>query len=290
MNVERKVHEGGVHNYGKAAFALLDDCCCENILIVTNRSVIAVVQKGLEVGFGCGCIAKGRGADGEDAMQVVPYVGIDDGAEFLENVGRVEVGIGVRPTNPADDSSNIAVEMKETCGGHCFPVVADGGCVFPVVLESLQWAEVDVRVFFEELLELAGTIGSAFEDFEVSTRDETAFEQGQENVAEAFFGIKRWGRCGILTEGLVDLDLDACWEDGASKVVELLGGTVLDVVGCRWWDWRGSEPSDAGIVGKERAEVLRVARGEVGVGSRLKYGDDACWPSWDRWRVGRGRC
>ena len=42
MNVECDVHKSGVHNDGKAAFALLDDCCCKNVLVVTNRSVIAV--------------------------------------------------------------------------------------------------------------------------------------------------------------------------------------------------------------------------------------------------------
>jgi hypothetical protein len=76
-------------------------------------------------------------------------------------------------------------------------------------------------------LELSSSIGSTLEVLKVTERDEAAFENREENMAEAFFGVERLREIGILTKGLVELDLDAPgWEDGAGERINLvLGGT-----------------------------------------------------------------
>ena len=71
-------------------------------------------------------------------------------------------------------------------------------------------------------MELSSSIGSTLEVFKVTERDEAAFEDREENMAEAIFGVERLREQGILTKGLVELDLNAGWEDGASEHIKLV--------------------------------------------------------------------
>ena len=103
------------------------------------------------------------------------------------------MGVGVRAADPANHSGDVAVEVEETGGGHCLPVFTDGSDVVPVGLESLEGSKIDASIFFEQLLELAGTEGSTLEYFKVAARDEAAFDDGEEDVAEAFGGVERMG-------------------------------------------------------------------------------------------------
>ena len=119
----------------------------------------------------------GWGANGEDPLEVGPYVGV------------VEVGICVWAPYPADDNGDVAVEVEEASRCHFLPVVADCGDVVPIWLETLVGAEVDAGVFFMELLKLART------------------ERGAFKVLEVAVGIKRLVQ-RVLTEGLIELDLD----------------------------------------------------------------------------------
>ena len=214
---------------------MFDDGCFENVLVVTNGSVIAILQEGLEVCFGCGSVAERRGADSEDAVQIGPDVSINDWFEFGQDGDRVEVGVSVRTSDPADDSGDVAVEVEETGGGHGFPVGAYRCNLFPVWLEALERAEIDTGVFFNELLELSGSEGGALEDFEVASGDETAFEDGEEYVAEAFLGIERMGG-GILTKVLGELNLNAVGQESAGELVKLGCGAGLGAKGNRGRD------------------------------------------------------
>jgi hypothetical protein len=75
-------------------------------------------------------------------------------------------------------------------------------------------------------LELSSSIGNTLEGRKVTARDETAFENREKNMAEAFFGVERLREQGILTKGLVELNLDAGWENGVGERIKLvLGGT-----------------------------------------------------------------
>ena len=78
----------------------------------------------------------GWGANGEDPLEVGPYVGVDNGMEFGKDFGRVEVGICVWAPYPADDSGDVAVEVEETSRCHFLPVVADCCDLVPIWLET----------------------------------------------------------------------------------------------------------------------------------------------------------
>ena len=222
VNVESEVDEGGVHYDGKPAFALLYDRLGKHGFVVANRSVVAVLEVRLEVCFRSTCVAKGWGAGGEDAVEVRPDVGVNDGFELGEEIWCIYVSVGVVAADPANNGGDIAIKVKKASGGHRLPVFSDGGDAFPVGLEALQGAEVDARVFFEQLLELSSSVGSTLEVLKVTARDEAAFENREENMAEAFFGVERLREQGILAKGLVELDLNAGWEDGASEHIKLV--------------------------------------------------------------------
>lgn len=83
--------------------------------------------------------------------------------------------VGVRASYPSDNSGNVSIEMEEASGCHCLPVLSDGSYLFPIGLEFLQGSEINVGVFFPELLELADTECSLFQVFGASTREITAF-------------------------------------------------------------------------------------------------------------------
>ena len=104
--------EVGVHDEGKSAFALFDDSVCKHGLVVANGCTISLGEEGLEVFFGGRGVAHGGGTDSEDAVKVVPDVGVDDGFEFCEHSWGVEVGGSVRASDPADDGGDVAVEVQ----------------------------------------------------------------------------------------------------------------------------------------------------------------------------------
>jgi hypothetical protein len=148
VNVESEVDEAGVHDdNGKPAFALLHDRLGKHGLVGTNRCVVAVLEVRLEVCFRSTGVAKGWVAGGEDAVEVRPDVGVNDRFELGEEVWCIDVSVGVVATDPANDSGDVAIEVKKASGGHRLPVVSDSGNAFPVGLEALQGAEVDARVF-----------------------------------------------------------------------------------------------------------------------------------------------
>jgi hypothetical protein len=82
MDIEGEVDEYGVHDDGESSFALLDNGICENGLVVANRSVISILEVGLEVRLSGRSVAECRCSGGEDALEVGPDVSIDDGAEL----------------------------------------------------------------------------------------------------------------------------------------------------------------------------------------------------------------
>ena len=85
-------------------------------------------------------------------MKVGPDVGVDDGAELGEDFRRVEVCVSVVAADPSDYGSDIAIEVEEAGRGHLLPVASDSSDAFPIRLETLEWTEVNARVFLEELL------------------------------------------------------------------------------------------------------------------------------------------
>jgi hypothetical protein len=161
VDVKSKVDEGGVHNEGKASFALLDDGGFEDILVIADGCVVAVCQVSLKIGFRGGGVAMGWCANTEDPVEIGPDIGVEDRAELCEDRWNVEVGIGVGPTNPADDGGDVAIKVEETRGRHGFPILSDGCDLLPVGLEALEGAEVNGGVFFAELLKLPDSKGSA---------------------------------------------------------------------------------------------------------------------------------
>ena len=96
----------------------------------------------------------------------------------------------MRPSNPANDGGDVAIEVEETRGRHGFPVLSNGCDLIPVGLEALEGAEVNGGVFFAELLKLPDSKGSALELFDVVARNEAALENGENDVSETFFRQK----------------------------------------------------------------------------------------------------
>ena len=76
VDIEGEVDEGWVHDDGEAAFALFDNCLGEDGLVVTDRGMVTVGEKRLEVAFGCIAVCGSSG--GEDEVEVVPGVGVNN--------------------------------------------------------------------------------------------------------------------------------------------------------------------------------------------------------------------
>ena len=51
MDVEGEMNESWVHYESQTAFALLNDGSGEHVLVITDGGVVAVLEKGLKVGF-----------------------------------------------------------------------------------------------------------------------------------------------------------------------------------------------------------------------------------------------
>ena len=79
VDVDGEMHKRWVHNDGEVMLALFYNRGGENRLVIADGGMVTVVEKGLEVGFRGGSITSGGSAHCEDALQVLPDVGGNDG-------------------------------------------------------------------------------------------------------------------------------------------------------------------------------------------------------------------
>ena len=112
----------------------------------------------------------------------------------------------MRTSDSPNHRGNVAIKVKKTRRRHRFPIVANRCCGFLFGLEALQWQEIQFGMFLLQHLELPCSTRSFFESLSCATRQETTFQNRQQNMKKAFLRIDIV-RGRILTKGLIELNL-----------------------------------------------------------------------------------
>ena len=132
------MHKVLVHDEHETSFALLHNRLFENVLVIGNEAVIAILLVCLEILFGCFGITLDWGTEAQDSRNFRIDVGNKDWSQFSKCYFDIYMTVNVRPSDPTNNGCCIAIKVQKTRQCYGFPILSDCNDLIPIRLEPCR--------------------------------------------------------------------------------------------------------------------------------------------------------